>query len=286
MNKFFVLLLSLTVMLITIPSVLAFGPNTHFNITMTALEQSNNSLIKNIIEDNFDSCLSGLEYPDVGIFEYFTNFKNYAALHNYNVVDEMLRLAKNDKDRAFAYCYKIHLSEDAVSHNYYVPVAIKKSKIPNYLIHPIEELKIEARYLDTRTERLMENHAAFDELVAKANNRDWSAEAEKLNVILGGGQFYVDGYAPESTTFIGKAQVVMYKFVYIFVSPQTGVDYYTQAIEEAKGVLRGETSPLDPAGAAALGLADASTSLWLYIGSFVLILAIFIISWKYKIIGW
>ena len=267
------------------PLISGFGPNTHLNITLTCLEDSDEGLIKNLINENLDACYAGLEYPDVGIFEYYTNFKAYAGLHNYNAVDEMLRVAQNDRERTFAYCYKIHLAEDGVSHNYFVPAAIKRTKLPNYIIHPVEELKIEGRYLDPRANRMMENHAEFDSLVEQATGRDWSAEADKLNIIIGGGAFYTTAYVPESVTLIGKSQNFLYKAVNLFVSPEVGVDYRNLAILECKGVLRGETSALDPSGEKALSQSDAQTQFWLYGVTFVVMIIILALSLKYGLIG-
>lgn len=267
------------------PSVSAFGPHTHFNITMSALAKSEHTLIKKIIEDNYDACLAGLAYPDVGIFEYFTNFKEYQSLHSYNTVNEMLRIARNDRDRAFAYCFKIHLAQDAISHNYFVPEAIRSTKLPNYIIHPIHELKIEGRYIDIVANRLMERHHEFDELVKKASGRDWSEEAEKLNIIMGGGEFYSKAYVPKSTSLFAKFQNSIYKLVSFFIHEKVGEDYILLAEKETLSVLRGETGTLDPSGEKALRSADAETQLWLYGLTFISIIVIFVLSFRFRIIG-
>ena len=288
-NKLFLLLIaSVFISLIfCCNSIVAPGPNFHINSTTMALSQSPDTLIKKLIEDNLDACLVGFEYPDVGIFSYYTNFKEYAGLHNYNVPDEMLRIATNDRERAFAYCYKLHLSADSISHNFYVPNAIQITKIPNYLIHPIVELRIEGRYLDARSNHMMEKHKEFDAFAAKATGKDWSADAEKLNTIIGGGQFYSKAYNPDTGTTWGYIQNYFYTTL-IWVIPQVNneVDLYKLCVEEEMAVLRGETNDLDPSGERALNAADASTQLWLYVGSFVIILIIFILSWFFRIIGW
>lgn len=256
--------------------------NVHLNLTQVAINQSEETLIKGLIVENWDACLIGLEYVDVGIFYYYTNFKAYKGLHNYNVVEEMLRIAKNDRERTFAYCWKLHLAEDAVSHNYNVPAAIRSTKLPNYIIHPIQELKIEGLYLNPVANRMMEKHREFDSFVKQATGRDWSNDAERLNKIIGGGNFYSQAFAPDSTTWMGTAQKYMYKFVALFVSGKTSIDYYRLSVDEAMGVLRGETSQLDPSGEEALRDADSSTQLWLYIGTFAVIIIIFIVSWRKK----
>lgn len=270
--------------LLVINVCFGWGPNTHLHITKQALEESEDTLIKTIIEDNMDACYVGLIYPDVGIFYYYTNFKVYAGLHNYNTGNEILRLASNDRERAFAYCYKIHLAEDGVSHNYYVPSAIIKSKMPNYIIHPIVELKIEGKYLDPIANRMMENHKEFDKLVEKATGVDWSGEAEKLNLIIGGSSFYDEAYAHDSISWWGKLQNKFYDVLSLFISEKTSVEYYTLSVESAKEVFNGQTSSLDPSGEKALNDADSSANLWIYIITFVVAIVIFWVSIKYKVI--
>ncbi len=271
--------------LLSLNSVSAWGPNTHLNITLASLDGENETLIAQIINDNFDACLVGLAYPDVGIFEYFTNFKAYQGLHDYNTFDELMRIARNDRDRAFNYCYKIHLSEDGISHNFFVPAAIKRTKLPNYILHAIQELKIESRYLDPRAQRLMEKHAEFDGQVAKATGRDWSSEAAKLNTILGGSDFYDKAYSPDTTTWFGRVQNWMYTVVGKVVSEETGVDYYNLAIAESMSVLRGETPSIDPSGEEALNKADAETKLWLYVLTFLAVFVVYFLSFRWNIIG-
>lgn len=284
---FFIVAFGLFATLLFINLVPAPGPNFHLNVTNTVLAdpEVNDTLIAKIITENYDDCLSGLAYADVGIFEYYTNFKAYKSLHNYNTVEELLRLAKDDGDRAFAYCFKLHLSQDGISHNFYVPAAIKRTKLPNYIIHPITELKLEGNFLDPRATRLMERHAEFDELVAQASGRDWSDEAKKLNVILGGGEFYSKAYNPSSTTTFGKIQRGFFWIINRFVSEEDWTDLYRLSIEESKAVLRGETSSLDPSGEAALLAADKETQLWLYLGTFIVIILVFVVSFKKKWIG-
>lgn len=270
---------------ITISSVSAWGPNVHLNIFEKALNLENSTLISQLTRANYDACLSGLVYADVGIFEYYTNFKSYKGLHNYNTVDEMLRIAKNERERAFSYCFKAHLAADGVSHNLFVPNAIKSTKLPNYIIHPIQELKIEGRYLDPRANRMMEKHAEFDDFVKRASGRDWSGEAERLNVILGGGAFYSQAFNPESSTTFGKVQRGFFLLVSKVVSEETGKDYIALAVEETRAVLRGETPSFDPSGEDALRAADAQTQLWLYGITFLIIIIIFVVSFKKRWIG-
>lgn len=283
-NKFlFIIGMVFLVMLMT--KVPAPGPNFHLYTLDKSLAEEPDALITRIILENYDACLCGMMYADVGIFEYYTNFKEYAGLHNYNVPDEILRLAKNDRDRAFAYCWKIHLATDAISHNYFVPAEIRKTKLPNDIIHPIKELKLEGDYLDSRSNHMMEIHQEFDDIVKQATGRDWSDEAGKLNTIIGGSAFYSEAYAPETSTFWGRFQNQFYKFISNFVNDKSVIDMEKLTLEETKKILRGETPSLDPSGEEALRRADKDTQLWLYGISLFIIIIIFYLSFRWNLIG-
>lgn len=278
MNKLFLGILALIICLI---SVSAYGPNYHLKDLDLVLEdpETNGTTISGLILDNYDACLSGLEYPDVGIFEYYTNFKAYAGLHNYNTVDELLKISRNNRDRAFAYCWKIHLTADSVSHNYFVPNTIKSTKLPNYIIHPLRELSVDGKYLDPRTNRLMEGHAEFDDLVTQATGRDWSSEAQKLNIILGGNEFYTEAYVVESVTFWGRVQNTLF-WIIQKVIPEPKNDYLDLSVNLGKGVLRGETPDLDPSGENSLNSADKGSSAWLWGITLLVIIVFFAVSIK------
>jgi hypothetical protein len=278
-------------LLVILPNINAFGNQLHYNTTFLITQDKDCKtqdcpLIQKIIQENWDACLTGLEYPDVSIKYYWTNFKVYKGLHSYTTVDEMLRIANNDRQRAFAYCWKIHLAQDGISHNYNVPAAIRTTKLPNFIIHPVQELKIDGHYYNIVASRLMEKHSEFDAFVQQATGRDWSSEAEWFNTIIGGNKFYTEGFAPDSTTWIGKFEKVLYKLTTYVVSEKTSIDYVRLAEDETRRVLRGETSNSDPSGESALASSDSQTSLWLYLGSFLIIGIIFYVSWRKRIIGW
>lgn len=286
-SRYKVFFLLLMFFVFGVSMVSAWGPNTHSYIFDHCIEGENNTLITQIINDNLDACLVGLAYPDVGIFEYYTNFKAYQGLHNYNAVEEMLKIATNDRQRAFAYCYKAaHLAPDGVSHNFYIPEAIRTTKLPNYIIHPIKEISIEGRYINPKATRLMEGHEEFDDLVTQAVGRDWSDEAERLNVILGGGQFYDKAFTVQTQTTFGKVQKVFFGIVIHFVPEKESETLFVErSIDECKLVLRGETPDLDPSGYEALKQADRESALYLYLGTFIVIIIIFTISFKKRWIG-
>lgn len=279
------IIIPLIFVLILSGAVSAFGPSTHFFIFSKGIDEfqasGEPSLIMDIINENLDGCYSGIEYPDVGIFDYFTNFKDYKNLHSYSTTNELLRLAKDDRDRAFAYCWKIHLAEDAISHNYMIPAEIQKTKLPNYIIHAIKELKVEGFYLNPVANRLMERHSEFDELAQKATGRDWSSQASKLNFIMGGGNFYVKGYTHEDATTMQRLQNWLYKILAKFVDYKSAIDYQDLAVESTKNVLRGETEiNLDPSGESALKDADSSTQLILYIVSIGVMGTLYVVAWR------
>lgn len=287
MKKLYLFLIFVLVSVIGIPSALAYGNQGHLNLTDSAITESTSTLA-GFLKEHRPACLSGIEYPDVGIFYYYTDFKAYAGLHNYGTVEQMLRIATTDDQRAFAYCYKLHLAQDAISHNYVIPAAIKKTGIPNYIIHPVKELKIEGYFLNPIGYKLMENHAKYDAFVQEATNKDWSVDAENLNRIMGGvaGNLYSEAFTFDKTSFIGKFEGIIYTGLKYFVSNEQSVPYQKLSILESKKVLEGQTPSLDPAGAKALEAADAESELWTYLITLIVTVIVFGVSWKMGWIGW
>jgi hypothetical protein len=286
-NKLIILLL---VLVCLIPIVYAPGPYTHFDIISNALKDAPDGYIKQTIMDNMDGCYAGLEYPDVGIFYYYSDYKEYTGLHSYNVVDNLLSLAgDNKKFQAFAYCYKIHLASDGISHNYYVPLAIRQYHIENWVIHPIQELKIEGQYTEEGKNivpKMMERHSEYDKLMQDATGKDWSKDADSLNGIMGGDNFYSEAYTPNTQTFMGTFQVYAYKFVGIFVQKATGQDMVKMAIDASIRTIGGGTEPLDPAGTQALKDADKSAYFLQYLFSAVIMIFLIWLLWRIRLIGW
>lgn len=239
---------------------------THVDITKQVLEESD-TLIAQIIKENRDACYCGLAYADVSVFYYFTNFKVYKGTHNYNTATRVLELAETDRERAFAYCWKLHLAQDGVSHNTYVPTAIRRTKVPNYVIHPIKELGIEGHHLNTISPRMMEIHEEFDSLVEEATGRDWRPEAERLNTIIGGGAFYSRAFVVgESETLWGKIQNAFYAMLAKIFTEEEAIDYITLTKEATHEVLNGQTPAFDPSGEIALKNADKSVN-WIIYGA-------------------
>lgn len=284
-KQILMIIFSMVLLVLFMNKIPAPGPNYHLWDLDQSLEDEPDTLIAQIIQDNYDACLCGLEYPDVTIFEYWTNFKVYAGLHNYNVPGELLNLARNDRDRAFAYCWKVHLATDSISHNYFVPAEIEKTKLPNYVIHPVKELKLEGNYLDIRSNHMLENCQEFDSIVEQATGRDWSSERERLSTIIGGGDFYSTAYAPETTTTIGKFENGVYKITKLFVNDESAIDMERLTVEESEKILRGETPSLDPSGEKALANADKDTQLWLYGITILAIFILFYLGFRWNLIG-
>lgn len=268
---------------ILLPLIGAYGPHTHVDITFDEVEVSD-SLIASLIKENPDACRAGLLYADSGIFFYYDNFQLYKGLHDYNTADRLLQLARDDRQRTFAYCWKIHLAQDGTSHTFFVKAAIERWKIPNYVIHPITELKIEGNHIRLETSTSLEIHEEFDSLVKEATGRDWSEEAERLNKLIGGNEFYTEGFTPSGETTFGKVQRAFFNFISLFVSEEKSVPYVQLARDATNEVLEGGTPSLDPSGEAALREADSKVSIISYVIILAIIILGFFIAWRKKII--
>lgn len=268
------LLLMFLVILISSINVLAFGANTHVDIDKDLIwtKDSNDDyvekgIIAQLIRNNWDACLVGIEYPDKYIFDYFSTFQLYAESHDYNTWDRALNdCARNDRDRAWAYCAKLHLAQDTISHNNYIPTKQRKTKLPNWAIHAPSEFALDGLHIQEETSRIMEKHAEFDSVYECASGRPDEGRAERLNQVLGGNSFYQEAYVTQGTTTFAKLQRGLYIVLSKtpLVDKDRSIDYVNLAISNSRQILAGTNPPQDPSGEKILGAGDKTSNFYLY----------------------
>lgn len=283
--------LILLVGIIQIKDVESLGPDTHKNITDFILFEKNpdgsfveNGIIAQLIRDNYDACMNGLIYADKYIFDYFSNFVLYQEAHDYNTWDRLINdCAKNDRDRVFGYCGKFHLAEDTISHQNYIPVKIKKTKLPNWAIHAPSELALDGLHITPGTSRIMEGHEEFDALYECASGRPDDGRAERLNRLIGGNKFYQEGYVTQGETLWAKLQKGFFRVLAHtpLVKKDDSVPYVELAKSNARQILRGTNPSGDPSGEQALRNADRNANFFLYPFTFLFLGLLFGISiWR------
>jgi hypothetical protein len=282
MKKFFIFFI--TLMLLS-SSCFAWGPFVHFSKFQKAMDDDSiQSPVKDKILANYDACLAGIEAPDVGVIYYYTNFKAYQSLHDWNYQQKLLELASNDAEETFAICYGIHLVQDTVSHNFFVPDRIRSTKIPNALIHPVVELKIDPLYQDPRASHVMDKFDAYVHLMNEASgDKEWGQEGSILRTAIGGENFYDDGFAPgEETTYFKLLSGTM-DFLAKFDLEDSTVDYDARLDKATKDYLMGTIPVFDPSGADALRSADQNANVWKWVLGIALLISLFILTRRYKL---
>jgi len=132
--------------LICISISLAWMPDSHTYINENAMVVSNSEIAQLIktYEDDFHGCDI---LTDLSVFYYFEEGfsaigTKYKQTHTQALCKKMVENARTDQQLACAYGVCAHHVQDGVSHNVFVPRAIRKSKLVNGLIHVFAEEKV------------------------------------------------------------------------------------------------------------------------------------------------
>jgi hypothetical protein len=303
MNKA-VFLIILTILLTafisaqTVEEVYAWGPCTHIYYTRKALQQAKGFPIADLVETYWDWFLTGLMYPDVTVIYYYTEWISYSATHAWHFQTKLWEdaVAKgSEKAMAFAIGVGVHLIQDCIAHNYYIPLKIRSTMIQNNIIHPLTEGFVETKLIsDPEMGYLIETEATRSFLhynspiddsdaflkpdgtymtAIEWTNKmlgegwDFSQEATTFNTILSQGAFYSKGFAiPRESggwwAIYGAISDIISKFVsvedanpYIQQSIDATVRYFKASLDYG-GKPQQFIGEFDPTGYYALKSAD------------------------------
>ena len=281
-----ILFLSLTILimftLITpLQPVQAWGPNTHVVITKRALNRADaDGIVVALIKAHPDAFYCGLLFPDIAVLYYYTQFESYKSTHNWLFYRRLIEEAKTDEERVFAYGVAVHLIQDSVAHNSYIPYKIKQTLGSNLYTHPLVEASVEAKHIDLTTSGSLEVVDKFLPLAQKVLGRDVSEMTFLFRDIIRAGTFYDDAYAPPDIPLwdlYGSASAVAQRLY--------GVDDVEPYLDEAVSLTvefmdRGETPLLDPTGIDALKAAGSHSRLSQF--SFVFVISLLIFTFHYR----
>ena len=264
---------------------LAWGPNTHVVITKQALNLAgNSSLIVQQIQAHPDAFWCGLLFPDISVLYYYTKFESYQATHNWLFYRRLLEEASTVEERVFAYGVAVHLIQDSVAHNIYVPMKIRQTLGSNFYTHPLIEAAVENRYFDVTTSGALEQVDRFLPLANKVLGRDVADMAYTFRQIIRAGAFYSEAYKPPDVPFWD-----LYGQAAGFIAGLYGVedhgDYLKTAIElTVRFLQRGETPVLDPTGVEELTRATNTSNTYRFLFTVtvaIIVLAIF--KWRKRL---
>lgn len=146
-KKVSVIFLLAFLILSSISFVMADMPEVHYNRGHQSIIEAPNSPVGQIVknhEDDFQACML---LTDISVFYYFSEGftaigKEYKATHSINFAIRCLELAKTDAQVACCYGIASHLVDDTFSHNDVVPAVIRRTKLPNGIVHALTEEKI------------------------------------------------------------------------------------------------------------------------------------------------
>lgn len=266
-----------------VPHVRAWGPNTHMYWTLRALDEAGDTAITRVIRENIDAFYCGLMTPDVSVIYYYTNFESYKSTHSWSFLKELSKQAKTDAERAFVHGVAVHMIQDAVAHNYYIPRKIRQTHVMNDIIHPVTEGIVETKYLTPQTMGSMMFIEDYIGMVNTATGRDWTGEALFLKTAIAGGAFYQKAFSVPEGDWLWEFYNWLAGGIQKWVDVSDSDVYLEQAKQQTVAYLRhGVTPPLDPSGSSALSDADrgqAAVTWAIRLCAFIPITLI--VYWKY-----
>ena len=269
MRKLFFILPMLLLLLFFMPKpAAAFGPDTHVALMQELCSESYSWPNKDLCCNQYkDQCMLGLLETDATVFYYGTSFHKYQVMHSWDTVDKCFEYAKDQGEKAVCVGMSIHNSEDAVSHNFFVPDVTKQwLAFPEELVHPFAESSIDSRYRaeypmleaditgylsDANVKRYCSDKGS---IINRATGLDLSWECGALAGAVSKGGFY------QSVFLVGPLMNYAYKgFIAISgLLPINNWDTYSsQAKVFAREAFQGQYErTYDPSGYTSLQLAN------------------------------
>ena len=299
---------------IVLPLSSAWGPNTHNYLSRDELmDQTEIGTICSTTEANKAAYLLGVEVPDLTVIYYYEQGgREYRISHNWLFQQEIMNQALTDDEKCLAWGIAAHLIEDGISHTQSVPEAITKFRMPNWIVHPLLEKKIDSalilKYPDlgSTTPHMMDaldgpNSARYISMIESAMGSnsviDVKSELTKLKIAISGNKFYDTQFKPTGSTWIFQGYYYIDKFTN-FLGPYIGTvnfenadAYLDKTEEQTKNTFDnwGSRYKLSPHGFDELSAANEKTNSSLTI-IFILAFGIPILltirsknpKWKYK----
>jgi hypothetical protein len=297
-----------------------WGPCTHIYFTERALKIAGNTTLTNIIYKNKDWFMCGMMYPDVTVIYYYTEWKSYRATHAWTFQDELWRQAQDSNDdraKAFALGVAVHLLQDSITHNFWIPEKIRGTFVQNNIIHPLSEGLLETRLIseDPLTQAMSIHSFELwnrpfdgckyfyrdwkggylspvewaDEVLGRTAQDSFTDEASTFNTILSGGEFYTKGYVIPQAGGWWSIYRGFSDFIRPLVSTKDADKYINQTISATVDFFRygrGDDpeafiGQYDPTGYDALKAADNYVVTWT-IAIVIIVIAILAVWYRRK----
>lgn len=245
------------VLLLILPrEAFAWGPGMHVEVALQALASMPGIAagIATVISAYPDAFIYGATSPDIIVGKKYAGYLHHC--HNWRMGHLILAEARDERQKAAAYGYLMHLAADVVAHNYFIPFKIVRSWSTTLLKHTYWEMRFDLGVSEEAWKRLDRvgevDVEKFDELLERVLRKtlfSFSTNKRIFNTILmlqklHGLRRSLDAYASRSRYDIGV---------------ENRQHYMDLAMESAMGFLKDPAKAhclqVDPAGLARLAYA-------------------------------
>jgi len=132
-------------LLVLTPLTSALFPSSHSHVISETCNKQINSELSRMCCNDIEACVAGNTLADVSVIFYIEkSFKRYSLTHSDTFCREAIALSRNPTEEALAAGMCLHhTGSDRVAHNILVPYSIRKTALPNIIIHPFAEQKVD-----------------------------------------------------------------------------------------------------------------------------------------------
>lgn len=131
--------------LLLVGSVSAFFPAYHYDVTVRACNTytGTNNLANQCCTNYLDYLTAGANLADITVVSYLEKMGAYDATHSWDYCRALSGIPGPIEQQCFALGNCLHLIQDTPSHNDIVPNAIRRTLMPNLVIHAPAEYKFD-----------------------------------------------------------------------------------------------------------------------------------------------
>jgi len=143
MKKTTILTIFFILLIIPMP-VNALFPNSHAYIIHKICEKGYDSDLARMCCRDVDLCTTGTILTDISVIYYLEKgLKKYTVTHSSIFCHDVLAQARTPEEETVASGMCLHHPVDIIAHNKLVTYSIRHTALPNYLIHPFAEQKVD-----------------------------------------------------------------------------------------------------------------------------------------------
>lgn len=184
--------LAVAIIILMVPELAhAWGPGMHVEIAANILSQAHliAPQIRDLILAYPEAFIYGSASPDIIVGKKYAGYMYHC--HNWRMGFLILHEAEDDRQRAAAYGYLVHLAADVIAHNYYIPVKTVRAYQARMLSHTYWEMRFDIgvsesawKHLGMVTKLEIEGFDSLLECVLRKTIFSFSTNKRIFNTIL------------------------------------------------------------------------------------------------------